>query len=66
MFFFPPVHLRTSAADMNALKLALQLDHAGAEVAAGVEEDDLHVVQLSMLSQKWRLRASSRSLFPLY
>ena len=52
------VHMRSSAADMNALKLALQLDHAGAEGADQGQDDDLHVVELSLLSQKWRLAAA--------
>jgi hypothetical protein len=56
-------HLRTSAADMNKLTLAVHLDHAAPHSAAlatgGGDRDEIDVVQLSLLSQKWLVAPSA-------
>jgi hypothetical protein len=56
-------HLRTSAADMNKLTLAVHLDHAapqtGAPAPSASNDQDIEVVQLSLLSQKWRVAPSA-------
>lgn len=55
-------HLRTSAADMNKLTLAVHLDYAapqaGLLASDGDDADEIDVVQLSLLSQKWLLAPS--------
>ena len=56
-------HLRTSAADMNKLTLAVHLDHAAPHSAAlaagGGDRDEIDVVQLSLVSQKWLVAPSA-------
>jgi len=60
------VHLRTSAADMNKLTLAVHVDNATSPSAAptstdgtDAEAEQLEVVQLSFLSQQWILTPSA-------